>query len=367
MTTPSHAHELWRAIVRALSCLLLFTLLGPFSGCGAPPPPAEPESRPLVPDENTRFHVNDRLGSSALVLDYQGNVIARASPEPFGASWVDEREVGAHAPVHRFAGGEDDPLSAGVSIGVRQYLPQLGRWASPDPLFLQDPGEHLEHPGERNLYRYAANNPINHTDPTGTSVWTKLAKIAGKLLNGASAASAVAGIVDDVETLADPNESTVNRVIAGASLASEVLPVSIGDARDVYRWAKGGANAADGAVDVGRATQRARRTPSTGGSSTRPSQSHIVTESGTVLPANKDVNLVDTRTPTNQGGDWMQIHRTHDHGGMNPHTHFPERHQQRTVRRSRETTASDIDRADASVRSGDMRGRTNRRDKGGPS
>ena len=34
--------------------------------------------RTLTPDEHTRFHVADRLGSAALVLDHRGNVLTRA-------------------------------------------------------------------------------------------------------------------------------------------------------------------------------------------------------------------------------------------------------------------------------------------------
>jgi hypothetical protein len=42
-------------------------------------------------------------------------------------------------------------------------------------------------------------------------------------------------IVEDVKTVANPNASTVDRVISGASLATEVLPVGVGDIRDIYR------------------------------------------------------------------------------------------------------------------------------------
>ena len=76
-----------------------------------------------------------------------------------------------------------DPEGQPSVVLVRQYRPALGRWASPDPLFVHEPGQLQERPGERNLYRYAANNPIAFTDPTGTSVWTKLGKIAVKVYN----------------------------------------------------------------------------------------------------------------------------------------------------------------------------------------
>lgn len=68
----------------------------------------------------------------------------------------------------------------------------------------------------------------------------------------------------------------------------------------------------------------------------------------------------------------MQIHGAHSHGTLGvPHTHFPEVHvapgggRGRTVRGDRSTTAEDINRADAALRSGELRPRTNRSDRGG--
>ena len=201
------------------------------TGCDGCSPSSTPG--PLRPDENTRFHISDRLGSSALVLDHEGNVIARTVHRPYGEPWLAWQQDATHGPDYQFTDKERDPLSIGVAIAARQYLPALGRWASPDPLFTSKPDHLPSQPGERNLYRYAGNNPIANTDPTGTSVWTKLAKVGAKLLNGASAAEAFAGNIQDARTLVNPSASTAERVLAGVSLASEILPVSIGDARDV--------------------------------------------------------------------------------------------------------------------------------------
>ena len=97
----------------------------------------------------------------------------------------------------------------------------------------------------------------------------------------------------------------------------------------------------------------------------------IVTPDGTVMPTNKDYNLVDSQIPTNQGGDWIQIHNTHMHDGLTPHTHFPEisigeNGHGKTNRRYKATDASDIEYVDKVIRDGSMRERVNKRDKGGP-
>ena len=96
---------------------------------------------------------------------------------------------------------------------------------------------------------------------------------------------------------------------------------------------------------------------------------YIVTPNGTVMSTREDINLVDANTPTNQGGDWFQIHNTHEHDGLLPHTHYPEVNNDNgkgnRERRYGETTAEDIDYADKSLKDGTLRKRKNRKNKGG--
>ena len=123
----------------------------------------------LTPDEHTRFHVADRLGSAALVLDHRGRVLTRDAADPYGAprlAWRANDDTAA--PTYRFTGKEDDALSGAIAIGARHYLPELGRWASPDPHFLlENPDAALATPGEANPYGYVGGNPVTFTDPTG--------------------------------------------------------------------------------------------------------------------------------------------------------------------------------------------------------
>jgi RHS repeat-associated protein len=123
----------------------------------------------LTPDEHTRFHIADRLGSASLVLDHRGRVVTRDAADPYGAprlAWRADKTTAA--PTYRFTGKEDDPLSGAIAIGARHYLPQLGRWASPDPHFLlENPDAALTTPGEANPYSYVGGNPVTFTDPTG--------------------------------------------------------------------------------------------------------------------------------------------------------------------------------------------------------
>ena len=84
-------------------------------------------------DANTRFHIQDRLGSASLVLDHEGKVIARSTHAPYGERWIDEQTKGTRPSDYRFTDKEEDLLSGAIYIGARHYLPAVGRWASPDP------------------------------------------------------------------------------------------------------------------------------------------------------------------------------------------------------------------------------------------
>jgi hypothetical protein len=70
------------------------------------------------------------------------------------------------------------------------------------------------------------------------------------LKKGANWADTVSDLVDNGKTVLDQKASTGDRVIAGLSLASEILPVSVGDATDVYKGGKKLLGIADGAGDV---------------------------------------------------------------------------------------------------------------------
>ena len=94
-------------------------------------------------------------------------------------------------------------------------------------------------------YIYCKDNPVNSIDPDGRSVWTKGAKLIWKVgkqvaKNGLSAlkkvstyTSAFTDVKEDFNTLTDANASTMDRVGAGISLATEALPVSISDGKAI--------------------------------------------------------------------------------------------------------------------------------------
>jgi RHS repeat-associated protein len=114
----------------------------------------------LVSDHlgSVRLVVNASSGAIAQRMDYDawGNVIADTNPgfQPFA-----------------FAGGLYDPDTRLTRFGARDYDASVGRWTTKDPIRFAG--------GSANLYAYAADDPVNLIDPTGTDANDDLNGIAG--------------------------------------------------------------------------------------------------------------------------------------------------------------------------------------------
>jgi hypothetical protein len=66
-------------------------------------------------------------------------------------------------------------------MGARYYSSGLGRFTSPDPLFVAE--HRLADPQLWNLYHYARNNPLSLTDSTGLDVNLDCSKVSGSACN----------------------------------------------------------------------------------------------------------------------------------------------------------------------------------------
>lgn len=113
-----------------------------------------------------QYYYSNHLGSISLVTDGTGEPIARLRYEPFGAVAAPSR--GYRATNHTFTGRVLDESTGLVDLGARLYMPELGRFLSPDDRLSQGPYD----PRSFNRYAYAVNNPIKYVDPTGHDhVW----------------------------------------------------------------------------------------------------------------------------------------------------------------------------------------------------
>jgi RHS repeat-associated protein len=125
--------------------------------------------------------VQESSGASTFkITDLHGDVVASASSSPtatalLGTYRFDEFGESESGSSGRFGwmGGKlrQTELSSGViQMGVRSYIPQLGRFLTPDP----EPG------GSANAYDYANQDPVNRFDVNGK--WPSLAKRVRKAI-----------------------------------------------------------------------------------------------------------------------------------------------------------------------------------------
>lgn len=199
----------------ARAFLVASTILLSASACVDP---AALRGDQLEPDIHTRYHVQDRLGSAALVLDNDGKVVARSAHKPYGERWIDWHADGESDPIYRFTDKEEDPLSGGIYIGARHYLPALGRWTSPDPLLLHAvPEASSGHAIQANPYGYAANNPVDLVDPDGHAAQ------AVPPLVGVIAAGAALGAGGEIAAQLFNGERINWRKVGTAAVASGAL------------------------------------------------------------------------------------------------------------------------------------------------
>jgi RHS repeat-associated protein len=118
------------------------------------PQGADPAPRQLV-----RFQLGNHLGSAALELDNQVQVISYEEYYPYGSTAYQAARSQTETPKrYRYTGKERDEETGFTYHGARYYAPWLGRWISCDPAGLID---------GTNLYRYALNAPTSYRDISG--------------------------------------------------------------------------------------------------------------------------------------------------------------------------------------------------------
>lgn len=121
-----------------------------------------------------RHYHKDHLGSTRMVTDGAGELVARHDYRPFGAEFPPTTTEYANTgkgprDPKKFTGHERDYFSVANVEGeyvdymhARYYSPGWGRFLSVDPVL----GTAAE-PQSWNRYVYVANNPVNKTDPDG--------------------------------------------------------------------------------------------------------------------------------------------------------------------------------------------------------
>ncbi len=112
----------------------------------------------LVKDEKIYTVLKDHLGSTRVVVDEAGTVIAAFDYLPFG-DLLGTAYGNPEIISYRYTGQEYDPELGLYNYRARIYDPRLGRFYATDPV-----GEFAS------PYLYVGNNPISYIDPTGQFV-----------------------------------------------------------------------------------------------------------------------------------------------------------------------------------------------------
>lgn len=112
-----------------------------------------------IANDQLRCTLTDHLGSSAMELDQNGQLISQEVYYPYGeTAWFAARsEVEAKYKTVRYSGQERD-VTGLYYYGLRNYSPRLIRWLSPDPSGSKE---------GLNLFRMCRNSPLKYRDVSG--------------------------------------------------------------------------------------------------------------------------------------------------------------------------------------------------------
>jgi len=160
----------WRVFTISFAAILGAMVLSPaVTGCSGGTGGASPD--PSAVREGTIYYIDDHLGSAQLIADAESGVIYEEVIYPYGLGAESGGGPKAGAD-YSFTTKERDGETGLIYFGARYYSPDLGRWISPDPLFLQRPEATTKEASSSNLYMYVRNNPVNLIDPFGLEAWS---------------------------------------------------------------------------------------------------------------------------------------------------------------------------------------------------
>ncbi|MFF9131528.1 RHS repeat-associated core domain-containing protein [Streptomyces sp. NPDC014806] len=134
----------------------------------------------MTTGRNSHYYLTDATGNVLGLVDDTGKRTHTYAYGPTGLPRTTPTE--AVPQPYRYAGSYLDPTGL-YKMGARYYDPTLGRFTQPDPS-----GQ------DANPYLYAVGDPVNNSDPAGTSVLGCVAGgfsvVGGALSFGAGVASA---------------------------------------------------------------------------------------------------------------------------------------------------------------------------------
>ena len=123
------------------------------------------------------YYLNDSLGSVVGLTDSVGAMTRTYKYDPYG---IVRSTTGSTANPFQYTGEHREAQGELYKIGARYYQPGFGRWSQVDPF---DQAGDIR---DGNRYAYAAGDPVNLLDPTGTSIWQDIVDVGGAIKDAAS-------------------------------------------------------------------------------------------------------------------------------------------------------------------------------------
>ncbi|HLK39861.1 MAG TPA: toxin TcdB middle/N-terminal domain-containing protein [Polyangiaceae bacterium] len=185
----------------------------------------------VAPSSSASVHVllelEDYMGSSSMAIDAAtSELVERDTYMAYGQADSDYRPArwNGFREDYRFTGKEED-IEVGLQYFGKRFLnPMLGRWMSPDPASLHEPGS-----ADMNLYAYVHGQLLRAIDPIGLGLWQALKEsvatgsfgasspIAQALVHGDYAGSS---ILQNDKTLQKIQNTAAVVTVAAASVAT---------------------------------------------------------------------------------------------------------------------------------------------------
>ncbi len=121
-----------------------------------------------VPSGAKYYYLSDALGTVTGLVNSSGGLVGGTAYtyDPYGTMTGGQTSVDNPWLFQgQYSVFEDQGSTFGLNhMGARYYQPGIERWTQQDPQGITIGGES---PLDQNLYLFAADNPINRTDPTG--------------------------------------------------------------------------------------------------------------------------------------------------------------------------------------------------------
>lgn len=155
----------------------------------------DPSGKPVLLQSNsttTCLYLYDGNGNPVALANNRSVVNLQLSYDPFGtATRIDnagQTSASAYNPI-TFQAGIQDRVTGQVKFGQRWYNSDTGSWMQQDQL-----NAPLD-PNNANRYEYAADNPINQADLTGTSVLGCIGSVFSLVGGALGLAGSIASVV----------------------------------------------------------------------------------------------------------------------------------------------------------------------------